>query len=324
MTEKSAVVVGSMNMDLVAKTRRFPRPGETIVGESFYTSFGGKGANQAVTIARLGLSVSFVGCVGDDAFGREMVAHARNEGVETTHIRIAKGCPSGTALIVVNAEGENQIIVIRGANNKLSPKDVDRAEEIIAHAAVVVAQFEIPSETVQHAVGLAHKHGVPVILNPAPALPHTIDSSLLREADMLVPNEVEAEALSGVSAKNPDFAAETIRNLREKGVRTAIITLGEKGCVAADSRNEWRIPAFKIHVEDTTAAGDAFVGALAAGYHFFPDLQALARFASTVAALTVTKKGAQSSLPNRQEVEQFMMAHAPELLEKFRAMARER
>lgn len=324
MSEKSAVIVGSMNMDLVAKTRRFPRPGETIVGESFYTSFGGKGANQAVTIARLGLPVNFVGCVGDDAFGREMVAHAGNEGVDTTDIRIANGCPSGTALIVVNAEGQNQIIITHGANNQLSPKDVDKAEEIIVRAAVVVAQFEIPFETVQHAIDLAHTHGVPVILNPAPALPHSVDASLLRKVSMLVPNEVEAEAFSGVNADNPDFASETIRNLREKGVQTAIITLGEKGCIVADSKNEWRIPAFKVYVEDTTAAGDAFVGALAAGYHFFAELPALAKFASTVAALTVTRKGAQSSLPNRHEVEHFIRAHAPELLEEFRAMTREK
>jgi ribokinase len=322
MKEKPVVVVGSMNVDLVAKAPRFPRAGETVVGESFYTAFGGKGANQAVAIARLGMPVSFVGCVGDDAYGREIISGARDEGIETAHIRVCEKCSTGTALIIVDSGGQNRIVVVPGANNELSPEDVQRAEETIALAALVVTQFEIPLETVRETIRLAARHGVPVILNPAPALSESIEPALLKQVDLLVPNETEAEALTGVKQDAADFAATAIRELRKRGAGTVIITLGEKGSMLADAEEMRPIPAFEVRVEDTTAAGDAFVGALAAGYRSFSDLHDLTRFASAVAALTVTKKGAQPSLPSAQEVDEFLVEHDPELLEKFRAMTR--
>ncbi len=324
MEEKPVVVVGSMNMDLVAKAPRFPRAGETVVGESFYTAFGGKGANQAVAIARLGVPVSFVGCVGDDAHGREIISGAQNEGIETAHIRVCAGRSTGTALIIVDSGGQNRIVVVAGANNELKPEDVQQAEEAIARAALVVTQFEIPMETVRETVGLAARHGVPVILNPAPALSESIEPALLKQVDVLVPNETEAEALTGVKQDAADFAAAAIQELRKRGARAVIITLGEKGSMLADSEKMCRIPAFRVNVEDTTAAGDAFVGALAAGYRSFSDLKELTRFASAVAALTVTKKGAQPSLPSTREVEEFLVEHEPALLERFRAMTRRR
>lgn len=325
MEEKPIVVVGSMNVDMVVKAHRFPRAGETVVGESFYTAFGGKGANQAVAIARLGVPVSFVGCVGDDAYGREIISGAQDEGIDTAHIRVCEKCPTGTALIVVESGGQNRIVIVPGANNELKPEDVQRAEKMIASAALVVTQFEIPPETVRETIGLAAKHGTPVILNPAPTLSEAIEPALLKQVDVLVPNETEAEALTGVKQDATDFAATAIRELRKRGAGTVIITLGEKGSMladSADSRETRQIPAFRVHVEDTTAAGDAFVGALAAGYHLFSDLRDLARFASAVATLTVTKRGAQPSLPSAREVEEFLLEHASELLETFRAMPR--
>ncbi|UCD56752.1 MAG: ribokinase [Candidatus Hydrogenedentota bacterium] len=323
MEEKRVVVVGGTNIDLVSKTRRFPRAGETVVGESFYKGYGGKGANQAFTIARLGVPISFVACVGEDDFGQEMIANARGEGIGTSHIRVVNGCSSGTALIVVDSEGQNRIVVVPGANNEVTPQDVDKAEETIARAALLVTQFEIPLKTVQRAIQVASKHGVPVLLNPAPPSDR-VDSSLLKQVDILVPNETEAEALTDVSKDATDFAVTAIRNLRGKGARRVIITLGERGSMLTDSKKMWHIDAYKVHVEDTTAAGDAFVGALAAGYHFFPDLRVLTRFASAVAALAVTRKGAQSSLPSQRDVDEFLVEHDPELLATFRGMTRRR
>jgi len=322
---KPVVVVGSMNMDMVSKTRRFPRAGETITGASFYTSFGGKGANQAVTVARLGLPVVFIGCVGDDGFGRDILAHMREEGIDTSHIRTVSGCSTGTAMIIVDAKGQNRIVVAPGANHEVSAEQVGEAEGEIFNATAVVAQFEIPFESVLAAARLAANHRVPFILNPAPALPRAqhaaplLDTSLLK-IEILVPNEIEAEALTGVKQNSPDFPAAAIRNLKKQGAKTVIITLGEKGCMLGADRKAQRIPPYKVHVEDTTAAGDAFVGALAAGYRFYPDTRALARFASAIAALAVTKKGAQSSLPTADEAEQFLVEREPELLGGFRAM----
>ncbi|MBI5116658.1 ribokinase [Candidatus Poribacteria bacterium] len=321
MRQKPVVVVGAANVDMVIKTSRFPRPGETVTGESFYTSFGGKGANQAVTAARLGAPVCFVGCVGDDSFGREMIANMSGEEIDTSHVRVVNGCPSGTAMIIVDSGGQNQIVVAPGANHKVEPSDIDAAEEVIARASVLVTQFEMPPETLSRAMSLAVRHKVPVILNPAPAMTGGPADSMLKQVDILVPNETEAEALTGVKHDAADFEESAIHILAAKGARTVIITLGEKGSVIADSGNVMRIPAFPVRVEDTTAAGDAYVGALAAGRGFFANLKSLARFASAVAALVVTKKGAQTSIPSREEVDEFLVDRAPDLVAGFREMA---
>lgn len=319
----SVVVVGSANMDMVSKARRFPRAGETITDASFYTSFGGKGANQAVTIARLGLPVVFIGCVGDDGFGRDILAHMQDEGIDTRHIRMVTECSTGTAVIIVDSRGQNRIVVAPGANHKMLPDQVRKAEGAIADANAVVAQFEIPFESVRVAAQLASKHRIPFILNPAPALSKgsdAVDSSLLKMVEVLVPNEIEAEALTRIKQKSSDFPAAAVRKLKKQGAKTVIITLGGKGCVLGAFGKPRRIPAYKVSVEDTTAAGDAFVGALAAGYRSYPDTRALTQFASAVAGLAVMKKGAQSSLPTADEVGQFLASQAPELLPGFEAL----
>jgi len=320
MSIRPIVVIGAMNVDLVARAERFPRPGETITGDAFYRGYGGKGANQSVAAARMGVPVSFIGRVGDDAFGGEMIAHMRGQGVDTTHMKTVADCASGIAMIFVNAEAQNEIVVVQGANDRLMPADVAAAEQTIADAGLVVVVFDLLLETVREAIRLATKHGVPAIVNPAPALPPGTDVSFLKGVDMLVPNEIEAEALTGVGCDAPDFAEEAAKGLREIGAKVAILTLGEGGSMLADGSDMRRIPAFEVRPEDTTAAGDAFIGGLAAGYQFFPDLRELVRFASAVAALAVTKKGAMMSLPSREEVDDFLSRNAPELLATFRSM----
>jgi ribokinase len=320
MEAGNVVVIGSINMDLVAKTHRFPRPGETMAGESFYTSYGGKGANQAVTVARLGGAASFIGCVGADAFGKEMVDHLRQEGVDTGHVRTVENCSSGTALIIVDSAGRNQIIVIRGANEHLHPEDIDGALHLISAAKMVVIQLEIPLDTVRHAIARAHEHGAPVLLNPAPAPAGPLDSDILKKVSLLVPNEVEAEALTGLAAGSAGFPERCIRTLERDGAKRVIVTLGERGCAFSDGEAIRHLPAYPVRAEDTTGAGDAFVGALAASYSFFSRFSDAVKFASAVAALSVTKKGAQSSLPRREDVRRFLENYEPCLLEGFLAM----
>lgn len=320
MNPKPVVVVGAMNVDLVAKAERFPRPGETIMGESFYRGFGGKGANQAVTVARMGVPVSLVGRVGDDAFGSEMIAHLREQGVDTAHMKAVDDCASGIAMIFVDGEAQNEIVVIQGANDRLTAADVTEAEQTIAGAALVVVVFDLQLEPICEAIRLAAKRGVPTIVNPAPALAQGSDVSFLEGVDVLVPNEIEAEALTGTSCEAPDFAEKASEGLQKIGAKTSLLTLGEKGSMLADANEMQHLPAFDVKPEDTTAAGDAFIGGLAAGYQFFSDMRDLVRFASAVAALAVTKKGAMASLPSRQEVDEFLAHHDPELREQFRAM----
>ena len=320
MEKKHIVVLGGMNIDLVSTTDRFPRPGETLVGTSFYKGFGGKGANQAVQAARLGVPVCYVGCVGDDEFGKEMIACMKGHGIDTRHMKTVNGCSSGTAMIFVDANAQNEIVVVSGANDELTPQHILDAEDTIAGAALLVTPFDIPLESVHEAVALAAANGVPVMVNPAPVLSQEVEPSLLSRVGILVPNETEAESLTGISHTSPDFADTAIDKLRETGAEQIIITLGENGCMLADSKTTHRIPAYTVKPLDTTAAGDAFIGALAAGYQFFSELQELIRFASAVAAIAVTKKGAQASLPDRGEVEAFLAQHEPGLLGQFRSM----
>jgi ribokinase len=320
MKSKHVVVLGGMNIDLVATTARFPRPGETVVGNNFYKGFGGKGANQAVQAARLGVPVSYIGCVGDDDFGKEMVSCMKGHGIDTQHMQTVKGCASGTAIIFVDADAQNEIVVISGANDELRPESIRKAEDTIASAALLVTPFDIPLESVHEAVALAAVHGVPSMVNPAPVLSEKIDPSLLSQVGILVPNETEAESLTGVSHKKSDFAEAAIGRLKEAGAQQIIITLGENGSMLADAERTERIPAFEVGPVDTTAAGDAFIGGLAAGYQFFPHLPELIRFASAAAAIAVTKEGAQASLPDRKEVEAFLLDHDPSLLGNFHSM----
>jgi ribokinase len=294
-------VVGSTNTDMVAKAERLPRPGETVIGSSFVTVAGGKGANQAVAAARLGAEVTFIGAVGDDAMGAEAVAGLAAEGIDVTHVVTLPGQASGVALILVDNRGQNSIMVAPGANMALMPKHIDRAGAAIAAADVVVLQCETPLATVQHAAALARMHGVRVILNPAPA--QSVPAALLQSVDLLTPNENEADALlgkPGAAESDPGRAAAMLAALA--GCRV-IITLGVLGAVACQGSDIARIAPRRVDAVDATAAGDCFTGALAVGLAEGLSLLDAAAQATLAASISVTRLGAQCSLPTRAEVE---------------------
>jgi ribokinase len=299
-------VVGSCNMDLVVRSARIPVVGETIMGSDFMTNPGGKGANQAVAAAKLGADVHFVGRLGNDAFGKEGLANMQSVGINTDHIAMTKGVSSGVALITVDDKGNNVIVVAPGANDKVTPADVKKAASVIKTSGALVVQLEVPMETVKAAVKIAHDAKVLVVFDPAPAPAKPLDADLMKMIDILKPNEIEAQMLSGVVVKDEVSAKAAAQKLLDKGAKSVILTLGEKGClVAADGKMEF-IPAKKVKAIDSTAAGDAFTGALAVGLTEGKSLTEAVNLASHVAALSVTKRGAQASMPTRKEVKAFM------------------
>ena len=298
------VVVGSANMDLVVKAERIPAPGETVLGGAFVRAAGGKGANQAVAAARLGAEVRFVGCVGTDEFGDTLAAEMESAGVHIDLLRRDRTEPTGVALIGVDGQGRNAIIVAPGANHRLLPSDIAAARCAIETAYAVVVQLEIPMDTVEAAVDAARAAGTKVILNPAPVRESSpLSDALLAKVDFLTPNEHEAAHILGCSlADIVDWPEAAIR-LRAKGIGAVVITLGELGCVLADHQGARAIPAVSATPIDTTAAGDCFTGAMAVGLAEGLSLDDAARFASRAAALSVTRLGAQPSLPTRAEVD---------------------
>jgi ribokinase len=298
------LVVGSSNTDMIIKLDRIPRPGETILGGAFVTAAGGKGANQAVGAARAGGQVTFIARVGQDMFGDQAVAGLVRDGINVEHVTRDKTDPSGVALIFVARDGENSIAVAGGANTKLSPADVRRAKAAFTGASVLVMQLETPIETVQAAADLAAKAGARVILNPAPALP--LPTRLLECVSILTPNETEAELLTGIAVKDDASAAAAAAELRARGVRTVIITLGSRGAFVATEAGEQLIPGFKVKALDTTAAGDIFNGVLAVALAEAEPLEKAVRFANAAAAISVTRLGAQPSAPTRREIERFL------------------
>ncbi|MEJ5252840.1 MAG: ribokinase [Chthonomonadetes bacterium] len=297
------VVVGSANMDMVVRAPRIPRPGETVVGSQFVMVPGGKGANQAVAAARLGAHVTFVARVGNDLFGDHNLEGYQQEGIDCRFIVRDEESPSGVALIAVDAQGQNAIVVAPGANMRLTPEDVERAEEAIAKADVVLAQLEVPIPTVIRTAELARKHGKRMILNPAPAPAQPLPAELLRHVDILTPNESEAQSL----CKAPDYSSPEAMGqaLRALGVPVVIITLGGEGVLVQDESGMRRMPAYPVKAIDTTAAGDAFAGALAVALAEGKGVDQAVQFAQRVAGLSVTRLGAQPSLPYRAEVETF-------------------
>ncbi|GGE26029.1 ribokinase [Marinithermofilum abyssi] len=303
--EPIITVLGSMTMDLVAKAGRRPLKGETLIGETFGMVPGGKGANQAVTAAKLGVKTYMVGRLGEDLFTEPVLQNLRKEGVETEYIQIDPTSATGIAHITVDAQGDNSIIVVPQANANLSRADVDRVEDLIARSSLLMLQLEVPLETVVYAARVAKKHQVPVILNPAPAQP--LPEELYRSVDVLTPNETETEILTGIQVNDLESAKIAARELLGRGVKTVVITLGENGSLLASASGFTHIPARKVDVVDTTAAGDAFNGgmavALAAGK---PILDAV-QYGGTVGTLAVTKFGAQSSLPSLEEVNEFLV-----------------
>jgi len=296
------VVIGSANTDMVVKVEHLPEPGETVLGGDYIQSRGGKGANQAVAAARLGAGVTFVARLGADAFGKEAFAAYQAEGIDTQYIVWDETALSGVALIMVNRAGENFIAVASGANAKLSPVDVLAAEAAIRQADCVLLQLEIPLETVCAAVDLAHRYGVRVILNPAPAA--ALPAELLAKVDTLTPNETEAAELAGgFSARHATNVAAILRNKHK--IENIVVTLGEKGALIAGFQNQIVAP-YAVTPVDTTGAGDAFNGGLALALARGDDLAAAVRFANAVAALSTTRPGAQQAMPTLAEVEAFL------------------
>ena len=297
-------VVGSSNMDLVVKSTRIPAIGETILGGDFIMAPGGKGANQAVAAAKLGAEVFFIAKLGEDIFGSQSLNNFKKEGVNTKYVIQTEEAPSGVALIMVDEDGNNLIVVAPGANHKLSPEDVKEAESDIASSGALVAQLEVPIETIEFAAGLANRSNVPFILDPAPA--QKLSPQLLKMVDILTPNETEAQFLTGVEVKNQESAGAAAQKLLECGVKNVILTMGANGYLTVSNEGTEFVPAKKVKAADSTAAGDAFTGSLAVGLAQGRTLSDAALFANNVAALSVTKMGAQPSMPTLQEVESFI------------------
>lgn len=297
-------VVGSSNMDLVVKSKRIPVTGETILGGDFIMVPGGKGANQAVAAAKLGAQVFFIAKLGDDIFGLQSLNNFKKEGVNTKYVLQTKDAPSGVALIMVDDEGNNVIVVAPGANHKLSPDDVNAAESDIASSGALVAQLEVPIETIEFAASLANKSKVPFILDPAPA--QKLSAELLNMVDVLTPNETEAQILTGVEVKDQKSANAAAQKLLECGVKNVILTMGATGYLSVGKEDTEFVAARKVTAADSTAAGDAFTGSLAVGLAKGQTLSEAALFANDVAAVSVTRMGAQPSMPTVEEIDRFI------------------
>jgi ribokinase len=294
------LVIGSSNTDMVVQAAHLPVPGETILGGTFFMNAGGKGANQAVAAARLGAAITFIAKVGDDIFGKQAVELFRLEGIDTSYVITDPVQPSGVALITVDANAENCIVVASGANAVLMPADLLAAESAIKNAAIVLMQLEIPLETVQFAAGIAAENGVRVILNPAPAC--ALPDELLEKVTIITPNETEAEMLTGIKITDIGSAEMAAKALAGKGIETVIITLGAKGALLFTGGEYSLIPAPIVKAVDTTAAGDVFNGALVVAIGERKSMMDAVTFACSAAALSVTKLGAQASAPYRREV----------------------
>ncbi len=304
MSKSKVVVVGSINMDLVVRAPRFALPGETILGNAFYTVPGGKGANQAVAARRIGADVSIVGRVGADAFGDTMRQNLSGEGISTEGLSTDEEASSGVALITVDIGGENTIIVVPGANGRLTGDDIEAARELITGANILLMQLEIPLPAVERAAAMAQASGVTVILNASPA--RVLPEHLLTLVDYLVVNESEARLLAGGNSENvsPEMSA---RSLQKWGIRNVVVTLGAEGLLLiSDSNATIFVPAFAIDTVDTTAAGDAFTGGMAVALAEGRGAYQALRWGSAAGALAATREGAQPSLPTRTEVETFL------------------
>lgn len=297
------LVIGSANMDFTVAVPRLPAEGETVTGGSFYVSHGGKGANQAVAARRLGGDVRFVGCVGQDPQGDQVVEQLAAEGIPTDGV-IRTEAVTGVALIMVDREGRNQIAVASGANLELLPDLAKMHASLMPWAEALLLQLEIPVPSVQWALATAREHGVLSILNPAPAQP--LPDTLLSLVDCLTPNSNEAEILTGIAVKGPDSASQAAQHLLARGVRRVIVTLGAQGALCCDGKSAIHFPAFPVDAVDTTGAGDAFNGALAVGLAVGGTWEEALPLANAAAALACTKRGAQTSFPRRANVEAFM------------------
>lgn len=306
--KSKVVVVGSYNTDLTIKTERIPRPGETIIGGVFSEGGGGKGANQAVAAARTGANVSFIARVGNDALGKLGIQRLTDEGINTDYILRDNDSATGVAFIVVDERGENSIVVASGANAKLSSTDIDKANDEISSADVLLVQLESPVDAIYSAIKKAHDKGAVVILNPAPA--QTLSSKILNDIDVITPNKVEAEMITGIKVSDEDSLRSIVLKFFDSGIKTVIITLGSKGMFVGST--EWMklIPAYNVCPVDSTGAGDIFSGALAAFLAEGMQMEKAVKMAAASASISVTRLGAQSSAPNRKEIEEFLIKYS--------------
>lgn len=300
-------VVGSTNIDLVTRVTRLPAPGETIPGLDFAVHHGGKGANQAIAAARLGAEVVMVSRVGDDAFATTALAAFAAAGVDTRHVLRTPGVSTGVAPIFVDAAGENAIVVVPGANARLTPADVDAAAGDLARCDAVLLQFEVPLDTVRHAIDVAHACGVAVVLNPAPAA--ELDRETLAKVAFLVPNRGELARLTGRPVASDDEVIAAARTLNDLGVATVIVTLGGDGALAVDRSGVTRVAPVRVTARDTTGAGDAFIGAFARVWAETRDLAASLADAALYAADSVTKPGAQASYASAETFARLKTEH---------------
>jgi ribokinase len=294
------VVVGSANTDITIQVPRLPKPGETVIGGTLIRSLGGKGANQAVAAARLGGEVTFITCLGKDAFGFECEHTYRSEGIDTRFVVWDEQEPSGVALIMIDSQGENYLAVASGANMHLLPEHVDAAEEAIRSASIVVTQLEVPITTTERAVELAQKHGVPVILNPAPPVQAALPATLLGKVTYLTPNETELDTILRLNGEG-----ETTAQLSRR-MGALVVTLGARGAMVMQDGAKFEVPAFAVKAVDTTAAGDAFNGGLAVALGRGFNLPEAVRYACAAGAIAVTRLGAMPSLPGEEEVARLL------------------
>ena len=297
---KKIIVIGSSNIDMVVRTSHLPAPGETILGGEFFMNQGGKGANQAVAVKRLGGNLIFVAKLGNDILGQQSVDYFKKEGIDTKYITLDENSASGVALISVDDHAENSIVVASGANMLLNEQDVDKMLEEMCEGDILLMQLEIPLQTVEYAARKAFGKGVKVVLNPAPA--RSLPKELFRHLYMVTPNRIEAEMLTGIKIANDADVEKVAEEICAMGVKNVIITLGSKGCLIREEGVSYRIDAFKVEPVDTTAAGDTFNGALCVGLSEGMDLKQAAVMASKASSIAVTRMGAQSSIPYREEL----------------------
>ena len=303
-TAGNLVVLGSINADHILNLETFPTPGETVTGNQYQVAFGGKGANQAVAAGRSGANIAFIACTGDDDTGERVRKQLASDNIDIAPVSVVAGESTGVALIFVNAEGENVIGIHAGANAALTTERVEAQRGIIAGAEALLMQLESPVESVLAAAKIAHENHTSVVLNPAPAC--VLSDELLALVDIITPNETEAEKLTGIRVENDDDAARAALALHEKGIGTVIITLGSRGVWASVNGEGRRVPGFKVKAIDTIAAGDTFNGALVTALLEGKAMDDAIRFAHAAAAIAVTRKGAQPSVPWRKEIDEFL------------------
>lgn len=304
MTTSRLTVLGSINVDHIMNIAQFPAPGETVIGKQYQTAFGGKGANQAVACGRSGADITFIACVGDDAIGAEILAQLQRDRIHTAAVSVVPEAATGVAMIFVNKDGENVIGISAGANAALTPEYFAPYKGLVEQSDALLMQLESPLETVIAAAAAAKNHQTKVILNPAPA--RELPDSLLKLVDVITPNETEAEKLTGISVSDETGAAKAAQVLHDKGIEQVLITLGSRGVWLSVNGEGRRIPGFKVNAVDTIAAGDTFNGAYVTALLEGKTADDAVRFAHAAAAIAVTRRGAQPSVPWRREIDAFL------------------